>query len=188
MAKTLMAFYTRSMLSGDIDQVLEVEKYAFPTLWPPTPFKRELQNKKARYIVAVQRPADHKAPESIDVSVNFPSTYTEIHDPIQAGRDGGWYQRISSLKRLLPISWGEPPTKDIIVGYLGLWFIVDDAHMVSVGVREPYRRKGIGELLVIRAIEAGIDWGARDHRFGGAGLQRFGTGTLRKIWIQKGGG
>ncbi len=161
MAQTLMAFYTRSMVSGDIDQALEVEKYAFPTLRPPTPFKRELQNKKARYIVAVQRPIEPVPQDSIEVPVNFPQDYSNTRDPIQAGRNGGWYQRITSLKRLLPLSWDASPTKDIIVGYLGLWFIVDDAHIVSVGVRGSCRRKGIGELLVIRAIETSIDWGAR---------------------------
>ena len=44
------------MRLGDISQVMEVEQQSFPTMWPPTAFKRELQqNRLARYLVAVER-------------------------------------------------------------------------------------------------------------------------------------
>ncbi|MFQ5875628.1 MAG: ribosomal protein S18-alanine N-acetyltransferase, partial [Dehalococcoidia bacterium] len=52
-------------------------------------------------------------------------------------------------------------SKDFIVGYLGIWSMVDDAHIVAVGVREPHRRHGVGEFLLIRAIEIGMEGGVR---------------------------
>ena len=46
----------RWMHLDDIAQVIEIERESFPTMWPPTAFKRELeQNRLAHYLVAVER-------------------------------------------------------------------------------------------------------------------------------------
>ena len=45
------------------------------------------------------------------------------------------------------------PGQDYLVGFLGIWYSVDEAHVVSVGVRREYRRQGIGEMLLIAGIE-----------------------------------
>lgn len=38
--------------------------------------------------------------------------------------------------------------EDKIVGYLGAWLIVNEAHITNIAVRPTYRRRGIGELLM----------------------------------------
>ena len=40
----------------------------------------------------------------------------------------------------------------IVVGFLGAWHVVDEAHVVGVGVGREYQGKGVGELLLIGAI------------------------------------
>ncbi|MCH7705608.1 MAG: hypothetical protein IIB33_01005 [Chloroflexi bacterium] len=50
-----MDFTVRPVRPDDISQLAEIEREAFPTTWPPTPFKRELDNKVARYLVAFMR-------------------------------------------------------------------------------------------------------------------------------------
>jgi ribosomal-protein-alanine N-acetyltransferase len=40
-----------------------------------------------------------------------------------------------------------------IVGYAGLWFIVDEAHLTSIAVREEQRRRGIGEQLLKASLQ-----------------------------------
>ena len=47
--------------------------------------------------------------------------------------------------------------QDYITGFLGTWYMVDEAHIISVGVRGAFRGSGIGELLVIAAIEQAMD-------------------------------
>jgi ribosomal-protein-alanine N-acetyltransferase len=53
----------------------------------------------------------------------------------------------------------EPPvTTEIagserIVGFVGMWFMVDDAHIVTIAVEEERRRMGLGEMLLIAATE-----------------------------------
>ena len=44
--------------------------------------------------------------------------------------------------------------KDLnVVGYVGVWYLVDESHIVSIASKNNLRRTGIGELLLIRAIE-----------------------------------
>ena len=40
-----------------------------------------------------------------------------------------------------------------MAGFVGLWYVVDEAHIVSIGVRSEYRGLGLGEMLLIAAIE-----------------------------------
>ena len=44
--------YVRLMRKEDIPQVTEIDREAFPTLWPPANYQRELDNQLAHYIVA----------------------------------------------------------------------------------------------------------------------------------------
>ena len=42
---------------------------------------------------------------------------------------------------------------DKIIGFAGIWFSVDDAHITNIVVRKIYRNKGIGSALLERIIE-----------------------------------
>ena len=39
------------------------------------------------------------------------------------------------------------------LGFIGLWFSVEEAHITSIAVREDWRGVGIGELLMIGALK-----------------------------------
>lgn len=129
-----MAISVRAMTLADVDQVMEIEREAFPTQWPPTSFRRELQNRLAHYFVA----RDDK------VKVGIPSSP-------QARR--GWFWRL--LRSQPPLA--EAP---LVVAVGGIWMLYDEAHITTVAVREAYRRRGIGELLLIKAIERAQELGA----------------------------
>jgi ribosomal-protein-alanine N-acetyltransferase len=49
------------------------------------------------------------------------------------------------------VSWR--PGEELVAGFVGLWYVVDEAHIVSIGVRSEYRGLGLGEMLLISAIE-----------------------------------
>ena len=51
----IMPFALRPLEDEDTIQAAEIERDAFPTLFPLTPFKRELRNRMARYLVAWRR-------------------------------------------------------------------------------------------------------------------------------------
>lgn len=138
-----MDFKIRPMNLGDVSQVAEIERDAFPTTWPPTPLKKELSNHLAGYLVAwselTEQAGDDLQPES-------PSTL-EVPKP--------WVrQLISNMRNLLTLpSGGSGELMQFIAGYVGMWFMVDDAHIISIAVRQEYRRLGLGELLLISAVE-----------------------------------
>jgi ribosomal-protein-alanine N-acetyltransferase len=118
------------MAEGDIPQVVEIEGESFPTTWPRTAYKRELSNRLARYIVLVD----------------------SAHDPVKAP-----VQRQSRFSIGPFRQKHEPePTREFIVGYVGLWLMVDEAHVVAIAVRERYRRRGLGEMLLAEAIEVAM--------------------------------
>ncbi len=132
-----MPFALRPMQERDLAQAAEIERDAFPTLFPPTSFRRELKNRLARYLVAWR----HEAP---------PELVTEYASG-QQGTSRRFLHRAASFLRGRPVAW--QPGQQYIVGFLGTWYMPDDAHIVSVGVRSDYRGCGIGELLLIGAIE-----------------------------------
>jgi ribosomal-protein-alanine N-acetyltransferase len=129
--RTALRTTLRPMIAGDIAQVADVERESFPSMWPQTAYKRELANKLARYLVLTEL------------------RDTEIEPPATSGLWG-------ALRRIM----GSEPragTHEYLLGFIGLWLMVGEAHIVTVAVRERYRRLGIGERLVIAALELAME-------------------------------
>lgn len=40
-----------------------------------------------------------------------------------------------------------------VVGYGGVWLVIDEAHVTTVAVSEAFRRQGIGEAMMIKLLE-----------------------------------
>ncbi len=51
--------YLRLMNQEDVPQVTEIDREAFPTMWPPANYERELKNGLAHYIVACDERKHH---------------------------------------------------------------------------------------------------------------------------------
>ena len=128
-----MPFAVRPLREEDIPQVRAVEKEAFSSLFPPTSFRRELGNRASRYWIVEKRDETGKP----------------LAVPPSEGVMGKFLQRVTDLRRRKY----QAHTPRSIVGFLGTWYAVDQAHIVSVGVADGYRRQGIGELLLIAAVE-----------------------------------
>ena len=144
----LMSFGLRPMREQDLGQASEIERDAFPTLFSRSSFRRELKKERSSYLVAWRRDGvGERAPVSAP-------------PPISDGRP--------LIGRLLRHAWGMwsrpsvwKPGDQFLTGFVGTWYMVDEAHIVSIGVRQDYRGRGIGELLLIGAMEQAM---ARDAR------------------------
>ena len=42
---------------------------------------------------------------------------------------------------------------DEVIGYAGMWHVVNEGHIVNIAVKEEHRRKGVGALLIKKFIE-----------------------------------
>jgi ribosomal-protein-alanine N-acetyltransferase len=50
---------------------------------------------------------------------------------------------------------------DIVVGFAGVWLMVDDAHVTTFGVHPDWRRQGIGRQLFLNLYELSVTLRAR---------------------------
>lgn len=48
-----------------------------------------------------------------------------------------------------------------IVGYAGMWLVMDEAHITTIGVDPEYRRQKIGERMLVHLLDEAIHRGAR---------------------------
>ena len=135
-----MDMHIRPMVSGDIKCVEAIERQAFPTLWPPTPFKREMDNRMAKYLVAWE--PDLALVPAVDGHASATQDGSGSHSLLRNLLAGLKGERVPAAAKVQPIR-----------GFVGLWFMVGDAHITAIAVEEASRGKGIGELLLVGSIE-----------------------------------
>ena len=139
----------RRLRAEDISQVVEIERKAFSPLWVSTPFKRELNNRYASYLVACRcgPEAGASATPSIDDLANDRSLW---------GRVASLAGTLIGRKRVLrdPDSY--------VAGYVSVWYQGEEAHITEIAVRAPLRGNGIGELLLIGALRAAVEYGSKE--------------------------
>jgi len=139
-----LAWYVRLMQGEDIAQVTEIDREAFPTLWPPTNYRRELESRLSHYIVAC------KGGKVTDEAEKEDSSKEEFSESASSRKPLLDYNRSFS-----PILAQE--VKQEIIGFAGFWVMAEEAHITSIAVRKIHRRRGIGELLLISLIDLASD-------------------------------
>lgn len=123
----------------DVAEVMEIERVSFPTPWSARAYRYELQeNNLSHYLVArPQRPLTEKKPGFWD----------------------GLRREclVERLRRSLGIA-ASPEAN--ILGYGGFWLMAGEAHISTIAVRPEWRRRGIGELLLVAMLEWAVELGA----------------------------
>jgi ribosomal-protein-alanine N-acetyltransferase len=133
------------MKEQDIPQVSHIEREAFPPPWPATNFKRELRyNSLSHYFVACEDDLEGEA-ASARVGTSG-SSKKSINDRIKA-----------FINRLFEKETPEAGQGGKVLGFAGLWFMADEAHLANIAVRLDRRREGIGELLLTAVISLAIE-------------------------------
>ena len=133
-----MTFSVRPMQWGDITQVTEIDREAFPTQLPPANYQHELKNQLAHYIVACDK--------------------TKTIEETSTSPQSGLVRLLSRLKwwsNRDRLRGSQPPaiTRQFIVGFAGIWVLADEAHITNIAVRKQYQRRGLGELLLLSLID-----------------------------------
>src|SRR5215212_101927 len=89
----------RTMQLTDIDEVVEIDKLAFPSPWPPRTYRYEILNNDRSTMLVLEN---------------------DVATPHRNGTGGigGWLKRFT----------GEPHP-GVLMGYAGMWHIADEAHV-----------------------------------------------------------
>jgi ribosomal-protein-alanine N-acetyltransferase len=123
-------YVIRPMEHEDIPQVSKIDREAFPGEWvfrSQSAYKQDLNNPSVRYIVACNK---RDVPES----------------ERKGTQKSPWFKRLLSTDRHLNVP-------ENVVGFSGFWMMMQEAHIIAIGVRDSYRRLGIGEGLLVATIE-----------------------------------
>ncbi len=145
----------RRLRLDDIDQVVAIEKEAFSPLWVSTSFKRDINNKRANYLVACFD--EDASPEEILAEIDSDNSAQDDEPPPPK-----LWSRV--LGRLGMSSNDGPNSVDDvfnIAGYVSVWYQGEEAHITEIAVKETLRGRGVGELLLIGSLKAAIEHGSK---------------------------
>ena len=115
---------------NDVEQANAIEKDAFPDLFPPTSFSKELKRDRATILVA----------EVNENVTGWQELIPSEHDSISS----------PNLYRNGYTGYGKG--QKFLTGLLIFWEMAGEAHIMSVGVRRGFRRRGVGELLMFNCF------------------------------------
>lgn len=149
-----MRFVIEPMRLEHIPAVGAIERQSFTQPWPANAYRKELQESASKtYYVVARRVDDAPEPAPVAVAAPAPGAAEAAGDSFLA--------RLARLIRPQP----EPPALEAelrsIVGYAGLWLMVDEAHITTIAVAPAARGQGVGELLLLALIDRAIAVGAR---------------------------
>jgi ribosomal-protein-alanine N-acetyltransferase len=134
-----MRYSIDKMTLADLSRVVEIERLSYSTPWPPSAYRKELQeNPTAYYIVARDTLLAPAAPSSSSPSWrHFP--------PWPLSRGGS----------------SSPAALAAIVGFAGLWLMIDEAHVTTIAVHPEHRHRGVGERMLAALVDHAYDIGSR---------------------------
>src|SRR5215471_5764534 len=133
------------MTMSDVPRVIEIERLAYPSTWPPSAYRKELQeNRWAHYIVLRDK---HIAEEQMSAPVQGQERHRRFF-PL-------------TLLPVRPSSNVSTPSLASIIGFAGLWLMVDEAHITTIAMHPDFRRRGLGEFMLVSLIDIAYDINAR---------------------------
>lgn len=131
---TNLPYIVEPMQLEDIPEVIEIERVAFPSPWPSRAYRYEVtQNRLAHYFVARRQ---------------FPE---ELKEGSQAEESTTLLQRVQLWTQ------GSRARERSVVGYCGFWIAADEAHISTIAVDPSHRRRGVGQLLLVTAIDHAVE-------------------------------
>ena len=143
------------MLLRHIPAVSAIERVSFSSVWPSSAYRREIErNEMAVYVVAKRS----SRPENARRDRRFP--VAGVDAPEEAGLLARLGRLIRGEARRFPAS--EAEELELIVGYAGMWLMLDEAHVTTIAVDPAYRGEGVGELLIVSLLERAMELNAAE--------------------------
>ena len=142
-----MQFAIEQMRAEHIPAISAIDRAVYPIPWPVHSYRSELHNRSAYYVVACRLDAE--------AHVERPAEVAAVAPP---GQSPGLLSRLSRLLRpgtmLTP---AEEVELQRVVGYAGLWLMVNEAHITTIAVAPEYQGRGLGEFLLLALIDRALE-------------------------------
>ncbi len=140
-----LAFRVESMRPEDIAAVMEIEQVSFSAPWSARAYDYELHyNEMAHYFIARAQPM-------------WPVTAQQGNNGRDEDRHTTFWQRVFARNKPARVAGLQQPP---IVGYGGMWLMVDEAHISTLAAHPDWRGQGVGELLLLAMIDRAAEIGA----------------------------
>lgn len=181
-AEGALKYYVAPMQVRHIPAVAAIEQQSFPSSWPASAYRREIERNQMAYYLVAMRTELAGTPR---LEPRFlPEPDGRRTNPSVLGRLG---RLIFSDQRYGPDTAEE---LDNIVGYSGMWLMLDEAHVTTIAVDPAYRGEGIGELLIValldHAWEIGADTSTLECRLSNEVAQRlYRKYTFENVGLRK---
>ncbi|MBU0704453.1 MAG: ribosomal protein S18-alanine N-acetyltransferase [Chloroflexi bacterium] len=127
----LLPYTIRPMEPGDIPTVTAIEKLSYPTPWSASSYLYELSHNTRSSYYVLLKPQTGESAPS----------------------ERGWRRWLRSVLGL--------PNKSRVIGYVGFRLQPAEMHISTIAVHPDWRRKGLGELLLLTAMEQALELEAR---------------------------
>jgi len=122
-----LPFTIRPMEPGDVPAVVAVDQQSFPTPWQASSYLYELKHPEQSFYYTLLKPA------------------TNVPAPARQG----WFHRLRALLN--------PSQESRVIGYVGCRWRPAEAHISTIATHPDWRGKGLGELLLLVAIENALE-------------------------------
>jgi [ribosomal protein S18]-alanine N-acetyltransferase len=127
-----LPYHVQDMQLDDIDEVMAIERRSFAAPWSVRAYQYELTTNSFSQFIVV-RQAMPSAGAQAEYRPNF-------------------------MDKLLGVSPRRPSSP--ILGYAGLWLLIDEAHISTIAVVPEWRGRGLGELLLVNLLDRSVGIGA----------------------------
>ena len=161
-----MRFAIEQMRAEHIPAITAIDRAVYPIPWPVHSYRSELRNRTAYYVVACRVDADAhvEPPTEVAVGRDVPSLARPAPAAPRSAPSEHGPGLLSRLSRLLRPDTTLTPAEEVelrrVVGYAGLWLMVNEAHITTIAVAPDYQGHGVGELLLLALIDRAIQLGA----------------------------
>jgi ribosomal-protein-alanine N-acetyltransferase len=141
-----LAFRVEAMRPEDIGAVMDIEQVSFSAPWSARAYDYELHyNEMAHYFVV--RP-----------QYNPPVMAPRGNNGSDSNQRPPLWRRVFTRNKLTRVAELQRPP---IVGYGGMWLMVDEAHISTLASHPEWRGQGVGELLLLAMIDRAAEIGAQ---------------------------
>jgi len=148
-----LPYLVERMQLSDVPEVERIERQSFSSPWSRYAYEHDLTDNKLAYYL-VLRQMGEEAQETAQPEVETPKA---VSVP-PGGRQGvpAWLRTAAVLlgfKMRIQTPAAPPKPRPPILGFAGIWLMVEEAHLVTIAVDPAHRRKGLGELLLVVMLE-----------------------------------